>query len=90
MKTGSAILFILLVFVWRPTAQGQDKRVTMSGVVSDDQTHRPIDGATVSVMGNKANPETTDGVGGFTLTPRPKASNPTNSGGPRFQVQPLK
>ena len=34
---------------------------------TDNKSHLPIEGATVTVVGNKANPEQTDGEGGFIL-----------------------
>jgi len=40
----------------------------MSGVVTDKQSHKPIEGATVTVVGNKANQALTDSEGSFILT----------------------
>jgi hypothetical protein len=43
----------------------QQRRLSMSGVVTDWRSHKPIEGAQVTVVGNGANPTTTDGDGGF-------------------------
>jgi len=40
----------------------------MSGVVTDKQSHTPIEGATVAIVGNKANQEATDAEGSFILS----------------------
>jgi hypothetical protein len=49
-------------------SHAQAKKLTMSGVVTDKESRKPIEGATVTVVGNKANQETTDGEGAFILT----------------------
>jgi hypothetical protein len=46
----------------------QAKKLTMSGFVTDQQSHNPIEGARVTAVGNQANPDTTDGSGSFILT----------------------
>jgi hypothetical protein len=69
MRRSRSIAFLLYVLYAVLTPAGaQDKRLTMSGIVTDSRSHRPVEGATVTVVGNKANPDTTDSDGNFILT----------------------
>ena len=61
------MLFLVAAFVLIPLSKAQDKAITMSGVVTDSKSHLPVDGATVTVVGNKANPEITERDGVFIL-----------------------
>jgi hypothetical protein len=63
----TALLLFLLFLVLTPLS-AQDKKLTMSGIVTDSRSHQPVEGATVSVVGSKANPEVTDRNGDFILT----------------------
>jgi hypothetical protein len=63
----TALLLFLLFVVLTPIS-AQDKKLTMSGIVTDSRSHQPVEGATVSVVGNKANPEVTDRNGSVILT----------------------
>lgn len=58
---------LLAIVLLSPLTYAQDKRLTMSGIVMDSQSHLPVGGATVSVVGNRANPESTDSDGTFIL-----------------------
>jgi len=57
---------LLVAFALPLTGTAQVKNLTMSGVVTDSQSRRPVRGATVSVIGNKAQTDTTtDSEGSF-------------------------
>lgn len=57
----------LLFLVLTPLCHGQNRKLTMSGIVTDNKSHRPVEGATVTVVGNKANSDSTDRDGTFIL-----------------------
>ncbi|HZR31651.1 MAG TPA: carboxypeptidase-like regulatory domain-containing protein [Terriglobales bacterium] len=61
----AVVLFTLVLLVFAD-AQVQ-KRLTMSGVVSDQQSHAPVEGAAITLVGNQANLGTTDREGSFVL-----------------------
>jgi hypothetical protein len=60
-----SILLVLPVFLCAAQAQTP---LTLSGVVIESGTGRPIPGAAVSVVGGKANQDVTDSQGKFSLT----------------------
>jgi hypothetical protein len=62
----SITLFSLFAF-WSPVCGQQSPHVSMSGVVQDQKSRKPIGGAKISVIGNQANPATTDEAGVFYL-----------------------
>jgi len=68
MRRGPSAAFLALTLAFSLSSDGQTKKLTMSGVVSDKQSHTPIEGATVTVVGNKANQESTDAEGSFILS----------------------
>lgn len=65
--SAAAVLVFVLNLGLSPLAEAQAKRLTMSGVVTDRQSRIPIQGATVIVIGGKANSATTDSEGSFIL-----------------------
>src|SRR6266849_8221121 len=48
--------------------RAQTAKLTMSGIVTDKVSLKPVEAATVSVVGNLANQELTDGGGFFILS----------------------
>lgn len=62
--TATLLAFVLIL----PSTRAQDNAPTMSGIVTDSQSRKPVEGATVTVVGNKANQESTDRDGKFVLT----------------------
>src|SRR5258708_38063165 len=58
---------LVLILAFSVSSHGQSGKLTMSGVVTSKQSHTPIQGATVTVVGNKANQELTDAEGSFIL-----------------------
>lgn len=67
MRGSFTTLFLAVVFAFFPFSHSQDGRPTMSGFVFDNKSHLPVHDATVTVVGNKANPESTDIEGKFIL-----------------------
>src|SRR5258708_25406109 len=62
-------LFLTDVFVVPCVGAAQAKTLTMSGIVVDGQSRRPVAGAIVSVIGNRSkSPTTTDNDGKFIIT----------------------
>lgn len=67
MRSAFTPLFLVVAFALPHFSHAQDTRLTMSGVVTDNKTHLPVEGAKVTLDGNKANPEVTDRDGTFIL-----------------------
>src|SRR5712692_2319934 len=67
MRWGSSAARLVVILAFSVSSNGQNGTLTMSGVVTDKQSHTPIQGATVTVVGNKANQESTDTEGSFML-----------------------
>jgi hypothetical protein len=64
----NASLFVVFLAASLTGYAQQPKPLTMSGVVTDQRDHKPIQGASVTVIGNQANPDTTDNDGVFELS----------------------
>ena len=67
MKLGSGAALLVVILAVSLSSNGQTEKLTMSGIVTDQQSRMPIQGATVTVVGNKANQEITDAKGSFVL-----------------------
>jgi hypothetical protein len=67
MRAGPIVAFFAVVLALSLSTDAQAKNLTMSGIVTDKKSHNPIQGATVTVVGNRANPDTTDSGGSFVL-----------------------
>jgi hypothetical protein len=78
MRTVAAVTLFALSLAFPLFVQAQVGNITMSGVVTDKQSHSSIQGATVTVVGGKANSANTDGEGLFILNfgPRAKEGEP--------------
>lgn len=69
MRCRIQVVFLAVALVHAISGDAQVKKLTMSGVVTDEKSHNPILGATVTAVGNEANSDTTtDGEGLFVLT----------------------
>ncbi len=68
MRWGSSAALLAVILALSVSSNGQNRKLTMSGVVTDKQSRTPIEGATVSVVGSKANQESTDAEGSFILS----------------------
>jgi hypothetical protein len=64
-RLAKVVLVIVTSLLGICGAQGTD--LTMSGVVTDSESHKSVAGATVNVVGNRANPSLSDGDGSFIL-----------------------
>jgi hypothetical protein len=67
MRCGANISLLAVLIVFPLLGDPQVRRSTMSGIVTDKQTFMPVEGATVTVVGSKANPAITDVNGSFIL-----------------------
>ncbi len=69
MRHLAKALFLTAVFVVPCVGAAQAKTLTMSGIVVDGQSRRPVAGAIVTVIGNRSkSPTTTDNDGKFIIT----------------------
>lgn len=68
MKSAPNALVLAVLFVFATPLAAQTKKLTMSGTVIDKHSHEPVKSAEVSVVGNKANQDSTDSEGSFILS----------------------
>jgi hypothetical protein len=64
MRCRIKAVFLIVVFALPSLGGAQAKNLTMSGIVTDRQSRRPVEGARVTVIGNTAKSDTTTDIGG--------------------------
>jgi hypothetical protein len=64
MRRHIKTVFLILLLALPSSSGAQAKNLTMSGIVTDRQSRRPIEGARVTVIGNLANSDTTTDIDG--------------------------
>src|SRR6266478_5688702 len=57
-------VFLIVVLALPSLGRAQAKNMTMSGIVTDKQSRRPVEGARVTIIGNLANSDTTTDIDG--------------------------
>lgn len=61
------LLALSVILISSASAGAQTRRLTMSGIITDKLSHKPIEAARVNIVGNEANQESTDSEGSFIL-----------------------